>query len=181
MALTYVRPANVHDVSAVLKIIHFAKQYLKNQKIDQWQNQYPNRKGIERDINQHNAYVMIYNHQIAGTASLIPGTDKSYRHIFHGTWLNGPLAKYITIHRVAISPHFRGKGLSRLLMSNLVSLSIEKGFRDVRIDTHPDNLGMQHVITANGFKKRGIIHTLEGGEQKSNVRYAYQLIIEGDN
>lgn len=181
MALIYVRPTNVNDIPIILKIIRSAKRFLKSQGVDQWQNNYPNRQSIIQDIDKGASYVLIDNRQIAGTASLIPGIDKSYLHVDKGHWINGPTAKYITIHRVAVSNQFRGEGLSRLLMSNLISLAVEKDFRDVRIDTHPDNLGMQHVIAANGFQKRGIIHTLEGSKQKSDVRYAYQLIIEGDH
>lgn len=180
MALIYVRPANQRDIPSILEIIKSAKQFLKAQKIDQWQNNYPNQQSIKNDVDNKANYVLIDNHQIAGTASLIPGIDKSYLHINDGSWINGPRGKYLTIHRVAISNQFRGEGLSRLLMSNLISLAVSQGFRDLRIDTHPDNQGMQHVITANGFQKRGIIHTLEGGKQTSTARYAYQLIIKDD-
>ena len=65
-------------------------------------------------------------------------------------------------------------------MSNLISLAINHRYYDLRIDTHPQNHGMQHVIQSNGFTKRGIIHTLEGHRQADSTRYAYQLVIEGD-
>ncbi|PAK65751.1 GNAT family N-acetyltransferase, partial [Lactococcus lactis] len=47
---------------------------------------------------------------------------------------------------------------------------------DIRIDTHPDNLGMQHVITTNGFTKRGVIYMAEN-DGEASPRYAYQLVI----
>ncbi|QBP18947.1 GNAT family N-acetyltransferase [Acetilactobacillus jinshanensis] len=180
MSLIYVRPAQVKDAPAILNIVNFAKQYLKSQHINQWQNNYPNPQSIKHDINGKACYVLTVNHRVAGIASLIPGPDKSYLKIQNGSWINGTRAPYMTIHRVAISPNFRGQGLSQMLMSNLITLAIDKGYHDIRIDTHPDNKGMQHIITKNGFVKRGIIHTLEGGKQANTSRYAYQLIIEGE-
>ena len=38
------------DIQSILQIINDAKTHLKSQKIDQWQNGYPNQTQIEQDI-----------------------------------------------------------------------------------------------------------------------------------
>ena len=41
----------------------------------------------------------------------------------------------------------------------------------LRIDTHEDNIVMQHLIIKNGFRKCGIIHIADG-----SPRIAYEKI-----
>jgi RimJ/RimL family protein N-acetyltransferase len=62
------------------------------------------------------------------------------------------------------------------MISGLITISGVLGYKDIRIDTHPDNLGMQHVITTNGFTKRGVIYMAEN-DGEASPRYAYQLVI----
>jgi RimJ/RimL family protein N-acetyltransferase len=63
------------------------------------------------------------------------------------------------------------------MISGLITISGVLGYKDIRIDTHPDNKGMQHVITTNGFTKRGTIYMAEK-DHAATPRYAYQLIID---
>ena len=58
-------------------------------------------------------------------------------------------------------------------MKLLLFMCEEKGIKEIRIDTHPKNRAMQHVILSAGFKFKGIIQLpFENGE-----RYAYQLFL----
>ena len=58
------RPTTKNDLIEVIKIINQAKQYFKNEGIDQWQDGYPNEDSIINDINQHEAYVLENNGKI---------------------------------------------------------------------------------------------------------------------
>ncbi|KGO31804.1 hypothetical protein Q757_04940 [Oenococcus alcoholitolerans] len=73
-----------------------------------------------------------------------------------------------------MSDEFRGKNLSKFLISNLITTAVDKGYRDIRIDTHPDNKAMQHVIESNGFKYSGDVWIIESGIRTK--RFAYQLL-----
>ena len=44
------RKATETDLNAIMNIISQAQNYLKEQGIDQWQNGYPNRQTIKKDI-----------------------------------------------------------------------------------------------------------------------------------
>ncbi|KIS02656.1 GNAT family N-acetyltransferase [Paucilactobacillus wasatchensis] len=174
MSTTYLRKTTKADLPQISAIIADAKDYLKQQKIDQWQNGYPAAQNLLADINNGISYVLIIDGQIAGTAALWQGIDVNYLAIEDGTWQNGIEARYTAIHRIALSSSFRGKHLSEKLISGLLTISRALGYRDVRIDTHPDNLGMQHVIKTNGFDYRGIVFMQADGSK----RLAYQLLLE---
>lgn len=174
MLSVYIRKATLNDIPKIIPMIKSAKQYLRQQNVDQWQKGYPNKNTIENDIYANDNYVLICNGQVAGSASLISGLEPDYLNI-DGQWINGTYNRYVTIHRFAISNQFRGQHLARFLMSNLLSTANLLNFKDIRIDTHPQNKIMQHIIRSNGFKFCGIIHVNHKIE-KHVKRYAYQFI-----
>lgn len=174
MSVTYIRQATNKDLPQIKAIIADAKNYLKNQGIDQWQDGYPSDQNLAEDIDNGITYVLIIDGKIAGTAALWQGIDLNYLKIEGGSWLNGIEARYTAIHRIALSGEFRGQHLSEKLISGLLTVSRTLGYHDVRIDTHPDNAGMQHVITTNGFEYRGVIY-MHGSAAK---RFAYQLLLQ---
>lgn len=173
MSATYLRQATQADLPKISAIIADAKAYLKEQKINQWQGNYPLSADLETDIQNGISYVLVIDGEVAGTAALHQGIDPHYLEIEDGQWANGPEANYTAIHRIALSSNFRGQHLSGKLISGLITISGVLGYTDVRIDTHPDNKGMQHVITSNGFTKRGIVYMAEDDPK----RFAYQLLI----
>lgn len=174
MSATYIRQATSQDLPQIRAIIADAKSYLKKQGIDQWQDGYPSDQDLVDDIKNEITYVLIVDGTIASTAALWQGIDISYLKIEDDSWINGIDARYTAIHRIALSGDFRGQHLSEKLISGLLTVSRTLGYHDVRIDTHPDNLGMQHVIKTNGFEYRGVIYMHDG----SAKRFAYQLLLQ---
>lgn len=169
MGASYVRPGVVADIPAIMQVIQDAKQFLAGQNIDQWQGAYPNQAAVEADIAAGTNRVLVVANQVVGIASLIPGPDPFYDYIegvgWHGT------NDYYAIHRFAIGDAGRQMHLSRPLMTALLSELYARGVRDVRVDTHPDNQIMQHVVTSNGFVRTGTVYL----DEPVPERYAYQL------
>ena len=52
----------------------------------------------------------------------------------------------------------------------------EKGVKNIRIDTHPDNLSMQRALAKNGYTFCGKI-TLCSGSEAGDPRFAYQKVL----
>ena len=99
---------------------------------------------------------------IHGVFAFILGEDPTYHVIENGQWLSD--APYGTIHAVASDGSIHG------LLTQVVTYCLQT-IRHLRIDTHPDNLIMQHVITKNGFTKCGIIYVADG-----TPRLAYERL-----
>ncbi|WP_125979788.1 GNAT family N-acetyltransferase [Loigolactobacillus iwatensis] len=174
MTTTYLRRSREADLPAIMTIINEAKAYLKEQGVDQWQHGYPYEEDMINDVKAGLNYVLIRDDDIVGTATLQQGMDDNYKVIDHGSWQGAADAQYTSIHRIAVSANYRGQHLSETMITNLLTVSLELGYTDVRIDTHPENKGMQHVIVQNGFTYRGIIYMHEPKEE----RYAYQLLLK---
>lgn len=112
MTVSYLRKTTLEDLPTVSKIITSAKEFLKAQGIDQWQDGYPDLEALEADVKNQIGYVLIIDNQIAGTTALLPDHDSNYDVIADGAWQGAADAKYTAIHRTAMSSDFRGQHLS---------------------------------------------------------------------
>ncbi|MBZ6011014.1 GNAT family N-acetyltransferase [Leuconostoc gelidum subsp. aenigmaticum] len=169
------RQAKNNDLVDIVAIIEAARLYLKQQGINQWQLGYPNQETILNDLNQKNGYVLIVEGQVAGYAAIVSGEEPSYTKIESGHWLN-KATDYVAIHRLALSPLYRGQKLTQRFMTAILTYFFEQQVIDFRIDTHPKNMPMQAVIRDNGFTKQGIVRIDEG--TNSSIRWAYQLLLK---
>ncbi|AKP68236.1 GNAT family N-acetyltransferase [Companilactobacillus ginsenosidimutans] len=171
MSNIYLRKANLDDLDAIMDIINEAKALLKKDGSTQWQNGSPNREKIEKDIDLGFSNVLIVDGEIAATAALYTTPDPTYAKIYDGAW-SATADPYATTHTVAISSKFRGMHLSKFLFSNLTTLAVEKGFHNLRIDTHEMNVRMQRLAKSFGYVQRGIIYIDSTPEGK---RLAFEL------
>ncbi len=130
--------------------------------LKQWTDGYPSADVFSKDIEQGVSYIMEQEGKAVATFALIPGPDITYTKIYHGQWLNDE--PYFVIHRIASR-----RGLKGVLHSVLVYTF--QMTQNIRIDTHRDNVIMQHLMQKYGFCYCGIIYLLSGDE-----RLAYQCI-----
>lgn len=163
-----IEKAELTDLSEIVAVIESARAYLKAQGIDQWQkSSYPAISDIRTDIENDVAYVLKVAGKVAAYGAVIAGFDPAYD-LIQGAWRNDN-HDYVTVHRMAVSTAFRGQALGqRFLTSVFETFST---YQDFRVDTHPDNQIMQHILTKLGFEKCGVV-MFEG------ARWAYQKVLE---
>lgn len=163
-----IEKAKLTDLSEIVAVIESARAYLKAQGIDQWQKSaYPAMSDIRTDIENDVTYVLKVAGKVAAYGAVIVGFDPAYD-LIQGAWRNDN-HDYVTVHRMAVSTAFRGQALGqRFLTSVFETFST---YQDFRVDTHPDNQIMQHILTKLGFEKCGVV-MFEG------ARWAYQKVLE---
>ena len=124
---------------------------------NQWGDDKPYREQIINDINIGNSYVVVSDGVICGVFAFILGEDPTYAYI-EGKWLNDE--PYGTIHRIATAGKVKG----------ILKTAVEYGFtkvNNVRVDTHHDNMIMQHLLEKNGFTYCGVIYLEDGDPRKA--------------
>lgn len=174
MSNIYLRQSTLDDLPKIIDIIEGAKKTLRDRGVDQWQVGYPNNEILKRDIQEDISYVLILDGEVVGTAALQQGYDKNYQDMASGNWSNDSDVTYSIIHRIAVESGHQGQHLSSALIQQLLTISHYLGYSDVRIDTHPDNLVMQHVISSNGFDEKGTITM----DEYHGIRKAYQILLK---
>ena len=68
----------------------------------------------------------------------------------------------------------RGMHVAQRFYARLIEEARARGFAEIRVDTHADNVRMQHVIASAGFTRAGTV-CMDGNE--ADQRWAYQLFL----
>ena len=157
------RQAKISDLDQIVEIIELSKKYLKETKVDQWQDGYPAKEDLRRDIESGNSYVLTNKDEIVATTVISLDGESTYNSIFNGEWITNE--EYIVMHRVAVHDRYKGKGIFKELIKEAENLALNKGIFSIKIDTHRDNISMQKAVLKNDFKKCGIIYLEDGSER----------------
>jgi ribosomal protein S18 acetylase RimI-like enzyme len=157
-----IRYTTSNDIKHIMEIIHYAQRYLANLNIDQCQDGYPNEAQILNDINNSESYVLLNsNDDIIATFMFTTSKEPTYDAI-EGQWLTDKNTKYGVIHRIAVAETCTNKGIAKYIITHCEQQLQLQNITSMRIDTHQDNLGMQHILKSLGYTYCGII-TLTSG------------------
>lgn len=172
-----------------MDIFAAAKQIMRaSGNMHQWNDGYPSREVVMRDIDAGHCYVMCeaagvdesqaagtecggvgQAESIIGTMALIPGPDPTYSYI-EGEWLGDE--PYYVIHRIATAAP--GRNVAKRMfdwafdhirrVGQVAGRSSESSetTSTIRIDTHRDNCIMKHILTKYGFTMCGVIYLADG-------------------
>lgn len=164
------RRAKISDLDQIVDIIEQSKKYLKEVKVDQWQNGYPEKNDLRKDIEGQNSYVLVNGNDVLATTAISLNEESTYNSIFHGEWLTEE--EYMVMHRVAVHSNYKGKGLFKELIKEAKKIALSNNIHSIKIDTHKDNISMQKALFNNDFEKCGIIYLEDGSE-----RIAFELVL----
>ena len=160
-----IRPALLpSDGEAIMNLFAAARGIMVHSgNTQQWNNGYPNLQVVASDIERSGAYLIADDNRPTGYFAFLPSPDPTYRLIYEGHWRDDSLP-YCVIHRIASLPEAHG------IFSTIIKFALTL-CPNLRMDTHRDNLIMQHLLKQHGFSYCGIIHLASGDE-----RLAYQLL-----
>ena len=163
-----IRKTTESDFDRIIEIYAHARDFMaKTGNPDQWgPTNWPPKTLLHNDIREGNSYVCIGdNETVIGVFFFLQGQDiePTYREITDGAWIGDDT--YGVVHRIASDGSEKGIG----------QFCINWAFEQcghLRMDTHTDNVIMQHVLNKLGFTKCGIIYVVED----HYPRYAYEKI-----
>ncbi|HHY64926.1 MAG TPA: GNAT family N-acetyltransferase [Clostridiaceae bacterium] len=165
------RKAVENDLDSIYGLIKQAREYFRQNGIDQWQDNYPNPDIVMEDIKNEECYVVENDDGIIATVVLSFRGEKSYDKIYEGKWLSDN--DYAVIHRIAVDSRHKGKRISSFIVSRLEDMCLEKNVFSIRVDTHRDNKSMLKMLSNNGYTYCGIIYLETGSE-----RLAFEKILK---
>lgn len=158
-----IRNAETKDFDEILEIYAIAREFMKKAgNPTQWKDSWPPVDLLKEDIANNRLFVCEEEGKLQAVFAMIYGIDPTYV-VINGKWLNDE--PYAAVHRVASRGEIRG--ISQILLDWCLNEA-----KNIKIDTHRDNIPMQKALTKKGFEKCGIIW-LENGEE----RIAFQKCI----
>jgi hypothetical protein len=151
----------MEDLQEVMDIYAHARAFMaQTGNPNQWGDGHPSEELIREDIRRGISYVGEEDGRIEAVFVYFAGVDPTYDYIENGSWKNEE--PYGVIHRIASRGTVKGSG-SKCLLWGFAQCG------NLKIDTHDDNVVMQHVLEKNGFEKCGRIYLEDG-----RPRLAYQ-------
>ncbi len=155
-----IRLANEKDIDAIMAIVKDAKASMKENHIDQWQGDYPQKEIFLEDISNGNCYV-VEEDSIIGVMCMFLreselDNEDNYDYIEEGDWLNHD--SYVVVHRSAILSKYKGKGYMQQMFEYAKEYALKHGINNLRVDTHKDNLPMRKAIKKYGFVECGVVY-----------------------
>ncbi|MBR2442392.1 MAG: GNAT family N-acetyltransferase [Clostridia bacterium] len=159
----HIRKTVEADLAKIGEIYENAKIFMRaTGNPNQWNSGTPNIDTAKEDMEKGIGYVAEENGEILAVFMFSQEDDPTYAKIYGGEWLSN--APYGVIHRIAVAKQGQG----------IIGYCIHECFArcgNLRMDTHRDNLPMQHALLKHGFEYCGIIRLANGDE-----RLAYQKI-----
>ena len=152
-----IREASTADIEPILDLLRTCIAGMRSRGIDQWDEVYPDRGSIERDVRNGTAVVAIADQTIAGFAALDEHQEPEYGEV---PWsFTGRAA---VIHRMMVAPSVEGRGIARALMTCLESRAMSSGYSSIRLDAFVNNPRAVRFYERCGYHRAGQVRFRKG-------------------
>lgn len=147
-----IRPATFTDISQIMQLITDVVPLMRASGNMQWDDKYPNPEVFEKDIEQNQLWVADIDGDIAGVSAITTDQEPEYAEV--GWDINEPA---IVTHRLAVSPHYQGRGVAAALMEQAEVVAKNRGISRLLVDTNTQNQATQKLFPKLGYKYAGEI------------------------
>ncbi|MCL2539786.1 MAG: GNAT family N-acetyltransferase [Oscillospiraceae bacterium] len=148
-----IRMAHARDLDEVLEIVDKTVEVMSSQNNPQWSKEYPARSHFESDVAARSLYVYETDDGIIGFICINREEAQEYAGV---SWSQD--APCFILHRMAVTPSARKKGIGMELIAFGENLAKEHRVYYLRTDTFSKNMGMNSLFKKCGFKKTGEVH-----------------------
>ena len=145
-----VRLGTMEDVPAVMALLQQVVPLMLASGNLQWNTDYPNSTVFERDVQLGQMWVSEIDSQVAGVAAITTDQEPAYANV---GWDITEAA--IVVHRIAVDPNLRGRGIAEALMRQAEVVAQERGIAVLRVDTNTQNQATQKLFPKLGYTLAG--------------------------
>jgi len=165
-----IEKAHILNLDAIFSITKSCAKHLIEKGIFQWNQYYPSKEVLKKDIELNQLWKLVENNLIIGIIVLTKIEDVEYKSV---KWLteNG---NNLYIHRLAVHPNYQGKGNAQLLMHFAENYAEEHNFHSIRLDTFSKNLHNQQFYEKRNYIKLASIYF---PKQSEHPFYCYEKLL----
>lgn len=143
-----IKKVSMHELDALMSMIKDVVAGMLAAGLEQWSDEYPTRSIFENDIKEEHLYGYYDNGELCGVICLDHHEPEEYLPL---AWT--PCDSFYVMHRMAVSPKHRGKGIGASLMSFALTLAKKEGIEYLRTDTYSQNKKLLSMFDALGYEK----------------------------
>ena len=115
--------------------------------------QHPTDAMIQSYIDGQEMYLFMDGQNVAGMTAITMYQGEDYHAVIWSQNLKDD--EVASLHIFTVTPEYQGKGVSKRMMAEIISLAMEKGKKAIRLDTLASNIPAQHMYEKLGFAYRG--------------------------
>ena len=115
--------------------------------------QHPTDAMIQSYIDGREMYLFMDGQTVAGMTAITMYQGKDYHEVVWSQNLKDD--EVASLHIFTVTPAYQGRGVSKRMMAEIISLAMKKGKKAIRLDTLASNIPAQHMYEALGFEYRG--------------------------
>ncbi len=147
-----IRQANLDDIPVILRLIAAVIPAMRSAGNFQWSDHYPGTDAFTRDVELGQLWIAELDCVLAGVAAITTEQEPDYAQV--GWDLDEPA---IVVHRLAVDPVVRGKGVAASLMQQAEAVARTLGIAVLHVDTSTENEATQRLFPKLGYTLAGEI------------------------
>jgi ribosomal protein S18 acetylase RimI-like enzyme len=153
------RRATEGDLTRLEDILLACKDQLRENRIDQWDDSYPDMKTLGADVLGQNLYVAaVRGYPIAGAVVVDKYQEPEYAQV---PW-RGVGASVGVVHRLIVRPCCQRRGVGRSLMHFAEAWTRRLGYRELRLSVCAGNVPALRLYAALGYHNAGAVQLRKG-------------------
>ena len=159
------------ELDVIHALAHACRKHMRQNGIDQWDENYPDATILQNDIALNNLFVFRQNETVLGMVVLNETQDPEYAEI---QWSTSESDRNLVVHRLAVHPDHQRNGIARKLMDFSENWAKENGFDAIRLDTFSQNPRNQKFYKNRGYTELGSVFL---SYKKKHPYYCYEFLI----
>lgn len=165
-----IKRAEIDDLNQIMLMYSSCVNGMLLNDIDQWDETYPNKKVIEKDIRAESYFIATKNKEIVGGINIDHLQDEAYLTI---NWKDSKNL-FLVVHRLAVKYEFWGDKIGKNLMMFAEKIVAEKNLNSIRLDTYSGNPIAINFYEKLGYKRLGDIFLKAG----KNEYHCFEKILK---
>lgn len=152
-----IRLACIEELDVLHGIVEDAIRHMEQQGIAQWDEIYPNREILEKDLERQEMHVIELDDRVSGLIVMNEDQSPEYADVH---WRYPGRA--LVVHRLTIDPGYQRCGLATRLMDFAEKTAALEGYNCIRLDAFTRNPGAFGLYEDRGYRKAGLVRFRKG-------------------
>jgi ribosomal protein S18 acetylase RimI-like enzyme len=152
-----IRLACQEELEALHGIVRDATRHMDEQGILQWDEIYPNKEILSKDVEKQEMHIIELEGRVAGF--IVINEDQSPEYAATNWEYPG---RALVVHRLTIDPVCQRRGLAKRLMGFAEEAAAVKGYNCIRLDAFTRNPAAFTLYENRGYRRAGKVHFRKG-------------------
>lgn len=148
-----IEKAKIEDLEDIAGIYARCTEEMNKRGINQWNENYPNKKIVLNDIENGELYILKCKNEFLGVVAINESDPPFYSNI---KWSNRE-GKHLTIHRLAVNPANQKRGFGTKLMNFVYEFALDNQYSSIRFDANTSNTELIKFYEGLGYTKVDVI------------------------